>query len=85
MPAPRLRLVKVVVHPVFVLDDGKSITEIEHQATVIPAADWPTYSSERFPREVEAWQARLDQEHEPETRPNRAARRKNKATGLSAQ
>ena len=66
---------KVIVQPVFVLDDGESITELEHQATVIPAADWPTYSSERFPREVKDWQARLDQEHESKKPPNRAARR----------
>jgi hypothetical protein len=58
----RVRLVKVVVQPVFVLDDGENITEIEHQPTVIPANEWPTYSSVRFPREVEAWQAQLDQE-----------------------
>jgi hypothetical protein len=57
----RVRLVKVVVQPVFVLDDGENITEIEHQPTVIPANEWPTYSSVRFPREVEAWQAQLDQ------------------------
>ena len=82
---PRLRLVKVIVQPVFILDDGESITELEHQATVIPAADWPTYSSERFPREVKDWQARLDQEHEPKTPPNRAARRKKQSPELSAQ
>jgi hypothetical protein len=56
----KLRLVKVAVQPFFVLDDGKTITEVDHGTTVIPAADWPTYSSERFPREVAEWQARLD-------------------------
>jgi hypothetical protein len=58
----RIRLVKVVVQPVFVLDDGENITEVEHQPTVIPANEWPTYSSVRFPREVEAWQVQLDGE-----------------------
>jgi hypothetical protein len=56
----RLRLVKVAVQPFFVLDDGETITEVDHGTTVIPAAEWPTYSSERFPREVAEWQARLD-------------------------
>ena len=56
----RLRLVKVAVQPFFVLDDGEMITEVDHGTTVIPAAEWPTYSSERFPREVAEWQARLD-------------------------
>ncbi len=60
----KLRLVKVVVQPVFVLDDGENITEIEHHPTVIPAAEWQTYSSERFPREVKAWQEQLDREAE---------------------
>lgn len=56
----KLRLVKVIVQPVFVLDDGETITEVDHQPIVIPAAEWPTYSSERFPTEVATWQAQLD-------------------------
>lgn len=56
----RLRLVKVVVQPVFVLDDGENVTELEHPAIAIPAAEWPTYSSERFPAEVAAWEAELN-------------------------
>jgi hypothetical protein len=58
----RIRLVKVVVQPVFVIDHGDHLEEVEHPATVIPAEEWPTYSSERFPREVAAWQERLNQE-----------------------
>jgi hypothetical protein len=70
----RLRLVKVAVQPFFVLDDGETIVEVEHPATVIPASEWPTYSSERFPSEVRAWQAQLDAD--ASAQPNRAARRK---------
>ncbi len=58
----KIRLIEVAVQPVFALDDGETLTRVEHQATVIPAADWPTYSSERFPRELAEWQARLDAE-----------------------
>jgi hypothetical protein len=58
---PKLRLVKVLVQPVFVLDDGETITEVEQPTVTIPACEWPTYSGERFPREVEAWQARIDE------------------------
>jgi hypothetical protein len=71
MTAPRkkqLRLIKVAVQPHFVLDDGENITELEHPVTVIPASEWPTYSSERFPREVQAWQAQIDTE-EPDADP----------------
>lgn len=56
----RVRLVKVLVQPVFVLDDGVNIEEIAHPAIVIPAAEWPTYSAERFPREVVEWERLLN-------------------------
>lgn len=49
---PKLKLVKVIVQPVFVIDHGTYVAELEHPAIVIPAPEWPTYSSERFPREV---------------------------------
>jgi hypothetical protein len=58
----KLRLVKVMVQPVFMVDDGETLTEIEHAAIAIPAAEWPTYSSERFPRETEAWEKSLNEE-----------------------
>ena len=58
----KVRLLKVVVQPVFVLDDGEELTEVQHPATAIPAVEWPTYSSERFPREVAEWQENLDAE-----------------------
>lgn len=59
---PKLRLVKVIVQPVFVLDDGEHVTEIEHPQMAVPAAEWPSYSAERFSREVAEWQARIDAE-----------------------
>jgi len=59
-----VRLLKVFVQPVFVLDDGEELTEVQHPPTVIPAAEWPTYSSERFPREVAEWQEKLDAEND---------------------
>lgn len=71
---PKLRLIKVAVQPVFVLDDGENITELEHPAVVIPAEEWPTYSSERFQKERAAWQAQIDAEAQA-AKPNRAARR----------
>jgi hypothetical protein len=57
---PRIRLVKVVVQPVVMLEEDGELAEVDHPPIVIPAAEWPTYSSERFPREIEEWQARLD-------------------------
>lgn len=56
----QLRLVKVIVQPVFIIDDGDTVEEVEHPPVAIPASEWPTYSAERFPAEVAAWQAELD-------------------------
>lgn len=76
MPAPKIRLIKVLVQPVFVLDDGENVTEVDHPAVAIPAAEWPTYSSDRFPAEIRAWQKELDAEYAAANPPqNRAARR----------
>lgn len=74
MPAPKIRLVKVHLQPVFVLDDGKNVTEVEHPPITIPASEWDTYSSERFPTEVDAWQRQLDAEYAAQNG-NRAQRR----------
>lgn len=41
-------------------DDGETLSEIDHPVTEIPASEWPTYSSERFPTEVQAWEAELE-------------------------
>lgn len=60
---PKLRLVHVLVQPVFMLDDGEHLKPIEHPAVAIPADEWPTYSGERFPREIAEWQAVLDGEN----------------------
>jgi len=56
----KLRLVEVRVQPVFMLDDGETLEPVEHPVTVIPASEWASYSGERFPREVAAWQSKLD-------------------------
>jgi hypothetical protein len=45
---PRLRLAKVHVQPIFVLDDGVDVVEVEHPPVTVPASEWPTYSNERF-------------------------------------
>lgn len=72
---PKISLLKVIVQPVFVLVDGENVTELEHPAVAIPAAEWPSYSGERFPAEVKAWQKELDAQNteprKPRTRPRR--------------
>lgn len=76
--AKKIRLIDVDVVGHFVLDDGKSITRLPDQAATIPADEWETYSSVRFPREVEDWEQRLNA---PEPKPNREQRRKDARGG----
>jgi hypothetical protein len=76
----RLRLRHVLVQPVFSLEDGEgNLTDLEHAVVQIPASEWSSYSSERFPREVAEWQAQLDAsldvQSEPPSTSSRAARR----------
>jgi hypothetical protein len=77
MMARRVVLVEVAVQPVFVLMDGDAVVEkVVHPVVTIPATDWPTYSSERFPREVDEWQAQLNSEDGSTPASNRAQRRR---------
>ncbi len=50
---PKLRLLKVIVQPVFVIDDGDSLTEQAAEPQVVSARDWPTYATGPF---VEAFE-----------------------------
>lgn len=77
---PKLRLIKVLVQPVFVLDHGDRIEEVEHQPVMIPADEWPTYSGERFPRELKAWQKQIDAEHAKQNGNRQQRRARAKAT-----
>lgn len=44
----RLRLLKVIVQPVFVVDDGTSLTEHSAQPVTVTAAEWPGYATGPF-------------------------------------
>lgn len=50
-PTPRLRLLKVFVQPVFIFDDGETLTEQTADIVLVTAKDWPTYY-ERFAEEI---------------------------------
>jgi hypothetical protein len=58
--APALRLLKVVVQPVMVLDDGKSLQEVPVDPIVVSAAEWPTYASGRFREQMKELQKQLE-------------------------
>lgn len=44
----KLRLLKVIVQPVFALDDGETLEERPGEAVTVSPADWPTFATGRF-------------------------------------
>ena len=63
--ARRLRLVKVLVQPVFVIEepDG-TLSEPEQVVSpvAVKAADWPTYATDAFPVHVDVLERSLNQD-----------------------
>jgi len=59
-PPKKLRLLKVVVQPTFVLDDGKTLTEVSAEPVVVQPDDWPTYATGRFAESVAAYEAQVN-------------------------
>ncbi|MCU1361265.1 MAG: hypothetical protein JWN99_2554 [Ilumatobacteraceae bacterium] len=42
----RVRLLKVLVQPVVVIDDGQTLTELTLPGVAVTAANWPTFSAQ---------------------------------------
>lgn len=55
-----LRLLKVIVQPIFVLDDGENLTETAAQPVTVAPADWPTYSTTGYGQAFAELQAQLE-------------------------
>jgi hypothetical protein len=68
----RLRLLKVIVQPIFAVDDGKTLTEAPAEPVEVKAEDWPTYPTTQFVEAFNMLQAQVDTG--PKVAPNRAAR-----------
>lgn len=52
---PRVRLLKVHVQPVFVIDDGESLEELTGQPIMVSAASWRDFGENSFgPEDLEA-------------------------------
>lgn len=56
----KLRLLKVIVQPVFVVDDGESLREEPIQPVTVSPADWPTFATTTFIEGMATLQAQLD-------------------------
>ena len=49
MSPKRLRLLKVMVQPIFVVDDdADGLSELVAQPIEVPAIEWPTFATGRF-------------------------------------
>lgn len=57
--SPQLRLLKVVVQPVMVVDDGETLQEVSVDPIQVPASEWPTYPTGRFQDQVKTLQQQL--------------------------
>lgn len=54
-----LRLVKVVVQPHFVIDDGDSLTEVVAEPLTVNASEWSKFGDETFPQAMSALERQL--------------------------
>lgn len=44
-PLPRVRLLKVIVQPVFVIDDGDELEEVPGQPVTVPGKGWREFGT----------------------------------------
>lgn len=56
----KLRLLKVIVQPVFVVDDGQQLVEQAADPVVVSPAEWPTFATTAFVDGMEELQAQLE-------------------------
>lgn len=56
----KLRLLKVICQPVFVIDDGESLVEQSTTPIEVPAAEWPTFATGRFAEGFEQLRAQVE-------------------------
>jgi hypothetical protein len=63
-PQSRVRLLKVLVQPIYVLDDGADLTELPAQPLEIKAGAWRDFATSAFTPEALARVAEQVSQHE---------------------
>jgi hypothetical protein len=61
----RLRLLKVIVQPVFVVDDGETLSEVNAQPLVVGAAEWDEWATSGFDEAFETLRREVESGEEP--------------------
>lgn len=56
----KLRLLKVLVQPVFVIDDGENLVERSAEPVAVPATEWPSYATGAFLEGFEALRRQVE-------------------------
>ena len=56
----KLRLLKVMVQPVFAIDDGENLMEQVSDVIAVPAVEWPTYATTQFAEAFEELRQRVE-------------------------
>ena len=57
----QLRLLKVIVQPVFVVDDGEHLTEQLAQPVEVSPSEWPTFATTKFAEGFEQLRATIEE------------------------
>lgn len=65
----KLRLLKVIVQPVFALDDGDALTEQPGEPVTVSPAEWPTFATDRFAQGFEQLRQQVEGPSEAVTNP----------------
>lgn len=56
----KLRLLKVVVQPTFVVDDGETLSEVLAEPVVVLAKDWAEYATGPFADAASAYERKIN-------------------------
>lgn len=56
----KLRLLKVIVQPIFVIDDGETLTEKIMEPIIVDSLEWPTFADNRFVQGVKYLSEQLE-------------------------
>lgn len=60
-PKVQVRLLKVLVQPVVVVDDGENLQEVTIDPIVVTAKEWPEYATGRFKEQFSELQKQATQ------------------------
>jgi hypothetical protein len=58
----KIRVVKVIVQPVVVADDGKTLTELDIGPATVPPEAWPDYATTGFVEQLAAIEKQINAE-----------------------